>query len=135
MILSWLCSFPYRLIVPLPFPKAIVHTLGYFCFKNLNEKLHAMDFFLLQDTCLSLCSNVNVPLCFWNKFPFVILFCVLCYHYGNFSFLIFINISCFSCASLSDHENTKMDKILLFSKNSVLPVIFNLQPLGFIFRS
>lgn len=74
LILSWLCSILYHLIVPFSFPKAIVHTLGYFCFKNLNEKLHAMDFFffLLQDTCLSPCSIVNVPLCFWNKFPFVI---------------------------------------------------------------
>lgn len=32
---------------------------------KLNEKLHAMDFFFpWQNTCLSLCSNINVPFCF-----------------------------------------------------------------------
>lgn len=138
--MSWLCFFLCHLIVPLPVPKAIMHNLGYFCFKNLNEKLHVMIVFLLQDICLSHCSKVSVSLCFWNKFPFVILFCVLmCYDYDNFRFLDIhlIFIDCFSCAKqcILPWKYKDRQATALPSRSSVLQVIFNFHSFGFIFRS
>lgn len=103
------------------FPSHFVVKLGLFLLPKLEWKFHAMGLFL-QDTCLSLCSNVNVPLCFRNKLPFVILVCVLMWsNFGNSRFLNII-IYCFSYAKHCVRPRKCLDSqdTALPSRNSVL---------------